>query len=180
MSVMDWIWGIIRHPVRTYDLARQEMGNDFWLIIAAVLSLHVVTLLYGPHGPDGRKLAFNEAMLVAVMHLILLVQIQALLLMGTARVFGWRPAYDQTLKIVGLAWSVLLVQTVLAFYPLLKGMTRLLLWASLPLDVWYAIVVTFGVWRWGDVPLWRAGAITALAVIPLYLPLYWLQYIYMK
>lgn len=180
MSLAEWVWGVLRHPVRTYDLARREMGNDFWLIIGTVLSLYVVALLYGPQGPEGQQLSFGEAVLVAMIHFVLLVQIQALLLMGTARLFGWRPPYDQALRLVGLAWSVLLIQTVLAFYPLLTGMTRLLFWASLPLDLWYVAIIAVGVWRWGAVSPWKAGAIAALAVLPLYLPLYWLQYVHLK
>jgi hypothetical protein len=174
MTLPALIWGMIRRPAVTCDRARREMGGDFWFIILTVLSLQVVLFLHSPLAVE--RLTLGQALVVAGIHYVLLVQVQALLLMGTARLFGWRPSFMELVRLIGLAWSILLVETLLGFYPVLTGMQKLLFWGALPIDLWYVAVLSIGAWRWSGLTPWQAAAAVVLAILPIFVPLYLLQY----
>lgn len=177
MTVLDWVWNVMRRPGVAYERARHEWGSEIWLVILSALTLQAVAALYGPSTPGGERPTLDHILFGTALHFFLLVQVQAMLLAGTVRLFGWKPGYKVTLRLVALAWGILLVESIVAFYPLLIGMKWPLFWGMIPLDIWYAGVLAAGVRGWGNLTWWQAGSATVLAVAPLYVPLYWLQYL---
>lgn len=105
--------------------------------------------------------------------LLILLDIQALLLLGAARLFRWRLTWPEALKYMGMAWSVHLLESLITFPLAVKGQTMALLWIGLPFFIWYMVALTAGVIRLAGLSLGRALLLSLAATVPWQIAIYW-------
>ncbi len=166
MTTIDWIIGVLVRPSSTYQKAAAEMRFGYWWILAAVGTLEVVIGLYSPTLQLDPAFSANSVAFLTLTYLIILFDIQALLLLGSGRLFGWQISWVDALRVIGLSWSVLFLEDVLTFYPAIKGLDQINLWMGLPLFTWYLVALTFGIKALSGLSLSRSALLAALASIP--------------
>lgn len=178
MTVLDWILGALFKPVTTFVRSQTEMRLSYWWILISVFTLEVVAAIYGPKDSGVVRVDPFVTGLYTVTFIMVLFDVQALLLMGGARLFAWRLPWIEALKYTGLSWSVLFFEDVLTFYFMLKGDHTLVLAAALPMFVWLAITLSVGVRAISGLTWIKSISIALLATAPWrggVLWLYWLS-----
>lgn len=153
------------------------MRLGYWWILLAVSTLEVVIGLYSSTLRLDPDFNANSVVVLTLAYLIILFDIQALLLLGAGRLFGWQINWVDSLKVIGLSWSVLFLEDIITFYPALKGLDATSLWMGLPMFIWYLIVLTFGVRALSNLSITRSALLVALASIPWRGALLWLYLI---
>ncbi len=163
---LEWVFGTLFHPAATFERARTQLRFGYWWILLCEFTLETVIALYSPVGRE--KFAHHMDLLVLLMlfQLFLLLDIQALFLMGAARLFGWKLTWTESLKYIGLAWSVELLESVVLFYPAVKGYDPVVFWTNVGFLVWHYLILMLGVRRLSGFPVWRAALLTAIATVP--------------
>jgi len=174
MTTIDWIIGIALRPSSTYQKAESEMRFGYWWIVIGVCSLEVVMGLYSPSIRLNPAFDANSVVFLTLAYLIILFDIQALLLLGAGRIFGWQVSWVNALKVIGLSWSVIFVEDLITFYPSLKGLDQTTLWIGLPMFIWYLVVLSIGVRTLSGLSFQRSALLVALASIPWRGGLLWL------
>jgi hypothetical protein len=174
MTTIDWIRGILIRPSSTYQRASSEMRLGYWWILMAVCTLEVVIVLYSPTLRLDPAFNANSVVILTLVYLIILFDIQAILLLGAGRLFGWQVTWVHALKVIGLSWSVLFLEDIITFYPSLKGLDQISLWMGVPMFIWYLVVLTFGVRSLSGLSITRSAMLVALASIPWRGALFWL------
>ncbi|MDF2628114.1 MAG: hypothetical protein K0R39_1945 [Symbiobacteriaceae bacterium] len=158
----DWIMGVAFRPGATFERAREQLRFGYWWIILTVITLEAVIGIYGPAG-YGVDLWADVALFVALQDMIL-YDIQALMLMGAARlVAGWQLSWFEAHKFSGLLWSIIVLEDIATFYPALVGLDQISLWTGAFFSLWYVFVMFVGLRRTADLSAARSLLITLLA-----------------
>lgn len=165
--VWDWILSVALRPGATFEYARQHLRFGYWWIVLTVMTMEMVMLIYAPI-PGGSTTSAGTGDLIFVygVWFLLLFDLQALLLLGAARLFRWQLSWADALKYMGLSWAVLFFEDAVGFYPMIKGMHMETLWLTIPFILWYFVVLTVGVRRVSGLSPVRALAVALLAAGP--------------
>lgn len=173
MSILDWVLGAVFRPAATYEYARDHLRFGYWWIVLSVFTLEIVIGLYSPANRDfdsGRVLLYGITMLM------LLFDLYGLLLFGAGKAFGWHLTWPEALKLIGLTWSVRFLEDVVIFYPTLRELHSVVLWASVPFTLWHLLSLTVGVRSAYRLPTWKALLIGLITILPLRLAEVWLYW----
>jgi hypothetical protein len=174
---LEWVAGVLFRPAATFERARQNLRFGYYWILLSVFTLEIVGEIYSPPiGPSEPPVAATDVALWVALILMIRFDLQALLLLGAARAFGWRISWAEALKYIGLAWSVLLVEDIATFYLALKGYYTPLMWLGIPFFLWYLISLSAGVRRLSALPWWEAALLTLLASVPWRAAEFWLTW----
>lgn len=174
--IMEWIVGALFRPSTTFTRARQELHFDYWWILLSVLTLNILVALYQPLPAGQESVPTLFVILYVSTVLLVLFDLQALLLLGVGRLFGWRPTWVEIIRYVGLAWSVHLVESMATFPLALRGESVALLWISIPFLIWYVVILSAGVRQLSGLSLGQSLLITLLATLPWQAGLYWVTF----
>lgn len=177
---IDWVLGVLFRPAATFDWARQNLRFGYWWILLSDITLNVVMAIYMPQAAGTPPLSGSDKASFAIMFLLVLYDVQAALLLGIGRAFRWQVSWPLALKCVGLAWSVLLLQDILLFYPSLKVMDQFVFWGMIPFLLWYLVVLTVGVKRLSGFSGRKAFLLVTLATLPWQVGIVWLQWIALR
>lgn len=158
----EWIFGVAFRPGATFERAREQLRFGYWWIILTVITLEAVVGTYG-RGGFGTDLWLDGAIFVTMYDLILF-DIQALMLMGAARLTtGWQLSWIEAHKFSGLLWSIILIEDLVTFYPALTGMDQISFWAGTFFSLWYVVAMWIGLRRGAGLSAGRALLMTLLA-----------------
>lgn len=165
MTVLEWVTGVLFRPGETFHRAQHELRFGYWWIVLCVFTLEAVAAIYSPYSSPDPWLDTRTILLFVATFLIILFDIQALLLLGAARIFGWQLSWPDALKYIGLVWSLALAEDIVTFYPALTGHRMLVLWVGLPFFLWYLTALSAGIRRITGFSWARAWAISLSASI---------------
>ncbi|MGE5674217.1 MAG: hypothetical protein ACM3XM_10045 [Mycobacterium leprae] len=152
------------------------MRFGYWWILLTVFTLEVVSAIFAPPLAGDPALSWGFILTNTVLILLVLFDLQSILLLGTARVFGWRISWPEATKWIGLGWALFFIQDVVTFYPGLRGMNTLLLWTDIPFFIWYLISLTLGLRQVSGMPLRRSVLMVLIASVPWQAALFWLNW----
>ncbi len=175
MTAVDWVLGALFRPSATYTYARNHLRFGYWWILLSVFTLEIVMAVYHPQNieADGSSVALiNMALLMVTFDLY------GVMLWGAARAFQWELPWVEAVKIVGLSWSVRLLEDVLIFYPALKEMHTTVLGIGLAITLIHLISLTLGIRAAYKLSAPRAFLVAAIAAVPLRLGEIWLYWHY--
>jgi hypothetical protein len=174
--IIEWIVGALFRPSATFARARHELHFDYWWILLSVLTLNILVALYRPLPPGQESVPTLFLILYVSTVLLVLLDLQALLLLGVGRLFRWQLTWAETLRYVGLAWSIHLLENMITFPLALQGESVALLWIGIPFLVWYVVILTAGVRQLSGLSLSQSLLITVMATLPWQVGLYWLTF----
>lgn len=158
----EWVFGVAFRPGATFDRSRESLRFGYWWIFLTVVTLESVIATFSVNG-YGVDLWVDGALFMALQSLILF-DIQALMLMGAARLTaGWPLSWIESHKLTGLLWSIILLEDLATFYPALKGQDLVSLWAGGFFSLWYAVVMFIGIRRVSGLSAARSLLMTLLA-----------------
>lgn len=173
---LDWVKGVLIRPGETFAQAEHHLRFGYWWILLSVFSLEVVGTIYSPQLEPELREQMGIVVLWSLTVLMLLFDLQALLLVGAARILGWQLTWRDSLKYIGLSWSVILLESATGFVPALLGYSETVLWMGIPFGLWYVAALFAGVRRVTGFTSLRALALTLMAAIPWQAGLFWLNW----
>lgn len=173
---IEWVAGVLFRPSATFEHARQHLRFGYWWIILSVFTLETVASLYMPATEPVTAVPTDVFVMFMAFYTLFIFDIHALLLRGAAWALGWKLLWSDALKYTGLSWSVILLEDIVTFYPMLKGQVAIVLWAGLPFMLWHLISLTSGVKRLTGYAVWRAALVAAVATIPWRAVIFWLNW----
>ena len=158
----EWIFGVAFRPGATFERAREHLRFGYWWIFLTVVTLESVVGTYGVHG-YGTDLWVDGALFM-MLQMLILFDIQALMLMGAARLTAnWQLSWIDAHKFTGLLWSIMVIEDTATFYHGLHGMEQVTLWAGAFFSLWYVVVMFIGLRRFAGLTPIKALLMTLLA-----------------
>jgi len=166
--VIDWILGALFRPGDTFDKARNQLRFGYLWILLCAYTIDVVVTYHSPV-QMGDPAPWDFVAMYVLLWYLILFDLQTLLLWGAARLFRWALPWREAAKFVGLSFSVLVVENIVLFYPMLKDMRVLFFWGDIIFVVWLFAIMMTGLKRITGLGLWHSLALTTVAVLPLQL-----------
>lgn len=170
---LQWVFGMLFRPGDTYLRAREQLRFGYWWIVLSVFTLESIFEVYRVNPPLPLGISASEAVLNVIIVLLIYFDLQAVCLLGSARVFGWQITWAEAVKYAGLGWSFFLIQDLAFFSFNVRGDFDFLIWAGLPFSLWYLIALTAGIRRLANLTTLRALMVATVAFVPLEAALFW-------
>ncbi|HYG56598.1 MAG TPA: YIP1 family protein [Symbiobacteriaceae bacterium] len=173
----DWVLGTIFRPGATFVKARRHLQAEVLWIFLCVLTLETVIAIF--QSPDRGDLIplWSVVALRLANFLAMILFMQTISFFGAARIFGWAVPLAESLKYVGLSWSILLLEDVVTFIPVILGHEALGIRLSLAFVAWSVGAMATGLRRVTRMASWQAILLAAMALAPMRLIFFYLYFV---